>query len=169
MPTNSLLKYIKMLNIFTQFTTKIQKHKQNSKTINKIYNKQNIKAISLVEVLMSIMLLTLVIGAVFKIKDSNLEFLERFSKSQQFNTYVAFAISDYKKEIKNENIYLDEIVDFGDDYIRQKLKLIKVIRKDKEGKSTTLGDDFSLTYKIKKSIYKIGDSHQSILYTISIE
>ncbi len=135
---------------------------------DKIYkNTTNIDAISLVEVLLSILLLTLVIGTVFKIKDNNLVFLEKFSQSQQFSTYVALAISSYTNKIKNENIYLDEVVDFKDDDIRRKLKLIKVIRRDSE-QTKNLGLDANWEYTIKTSTYSI-DSKKINIYAISIK
>ncbi len=135
---------------------------------DKIYkNTTNIDSISLVEVLLSILLLTLVIGTVFKIKDNNLVFLEKFSQSQQFSTYVALAISSYTNKIKNENIYLDEVVDFKDDDIRRKLKLIKVIRRDSE-QTKNLGLDANWQYTIKTSTYAI-DSKKINIYSISIK
>jgi len=115
------------------------------------------------------MLLSIVIGTIIKIKDNNIAFLEKFSASQQFNTYVSLAISSYTKKIKNENVYLDEVADFGDDDIRRKLKLIKVVRKDKEIQKTSLGDGVSATLVIRKSTYQVGDSHKSDIYTISLE
>lgn len=87
------------------------------------------KAISLVEVLVSIVLITTVIVSILQMKENNLFLLDKFKISILNNSYISFAVN--VGENKNEKVYLSDIVDFNDDDIRKELKDIKILIQDK--------------------------------------
>ncbi len=126
------------------------------------------KSFLLIEVLISIMLISAVILALFKIKDNNLYFLEKHSNRAELNSFVSLvALNSKDITIKNHNVYLSDIVDFEDEEIRRLLKDIKVktkqnkIREEKiskEGITIDLqkhGNSYSIDNKILKKTYKI--------------
>ena len=83
------------------------------------------KALSLIEVLISIALLSTVIITILQLKDNNIYFLAKFKKDALYNNYIALIASSYKKDI-NKNVYLSDTVDFKDNDIRKELKQIKI-------------------------------------------
>jgi hypothetical protein len=83
------------------------------------------KALSLIEVLISIVLLSTVIITILQIKDNNIYFLAKFKNDTLYNSYIALTASSYTKDI-NKNVYLSDIADFKDDNIRKELKQIKI-------------------------------------------
>jgi hypothetical protein len=117
-------------------------------------------------------LLSVVITAIFQIKENNIFFLQKFNNSSKNNEHISLATVSpisYNK-LRNENIYLDKIVDFKDDDIRKELKNTKVSIKDKELKELDFStDEFSLKIKKYISSYKIEDKIQKDIYTFKME
>ena len=121
------------------------------------------KAISLVEVLISVALLSIVITAVFQMQQNNLFYLEKFKNTSLYSSYISLIVeqSDSSK-LKNTTIYLSDKVNFDDDDIRKELKEIKIKIKDEEDIDVKLPkNDYLQTAKIIKSTYSISDSKAS--------
>ena len=129
------------------------------------------KSFSLIEVLISVMLLSVIITTIFQIKENNLFFLSKFANSSKNNEFISLATIEKidPNKLRNSNIYLDEIVDFKDDDIRKELKNIKVNIKDKEEEELDLStDEYTLKIQILKSMYKIEDKIQKDIYTFKL-
>lgn len=130
------------------------------------------KSFSLIEVIIAIALLSVVIVTMFKIKENNLFFLDKFKQTSKYNEFISIATITNKNlnSLRNTHIYLDKVVDFDDDDIRKELKNIKVYIKDKELLSINLNDDdFTLNINIIKSQYKIEDKITKDIYTFELQ
>ena len=124
------------------------------------------------EVLISVSLLSVIITTMFQIKENNLFFLSKFSKSSKNNEYMSLStIAPINiTKLRNDNIYLDKIVDFNDDDIRKELKNIKVNIKDENINDIDFStEDFIIKIKIFESIYKIEDKIQKDIYTFKLD
>ena len=132
----------------------------------------NKKAFTLVEVLVSVALLSLMITTIFQIKENNLFYLEKFKASSKYNELISLATitENNSNKLRNENIYLDKFVDFNDDDIRKELKNVKVNVKDIESDIKDLSsEEFSFGLNIKQSIYSIEDKVSSNIYKFTLE
>ncbi|MEA3513304.1 MAG: hypothetical protein U9R37_06855 [Campylobacterota bacterium] len=122
------------------------------------------KAISLVEVMVAIVLLTVVVTATLKLQQNNIFYLDKFKQSSIDNSYITTAISnsDQKRDI---DITLSDIVDFKDDDIRRELKNIKINIKDEEGEDIELPEnDFLQAIKVKTTTYTLKDGMKKVFY-----
>ncbi|HIP13015.1 MAG TPA: hypothetical protein EYG97_01030 [Arcobacter sp.] len=130
------------------------------------------KSFTLVEVLVSVTLLSIVIATIFQIKENNLFYLDKFRNSSNYNELVSIATitSNNKNKLRNENIYLEKIVDFKDDDIRKELKKIKVNVKEEEYSYSKLPlDDISIILTVTQSKYKIQDKISTDIYQFKLE
>jgi len=126
------------------------------------------KALSLVEVLVAIILITIVIGTMLEIKSNNIFFLEKFKNTSLYNSYISLAIQEDNKEDKN--IYLDEVASFNDDEIRKKLKQIKIEIKLEDDEEMNLPDnDYVKTAKIIKTTYTVENQASKIFYRFELQ
>lgn len=127
------------------------------------------KALSLMEVMISIVLLAVVITSVLQIQQNNLYYIEKFKQSSLYNSYISFVaiVSDQKR---NKTVYLDDEVPFKDDEIRRELKQVKIKIKDEEQKDITLPkNDYIQTAKIMKSTYSIDGKVTKSFYTFKLQ
>jgi len=126
------------------------------------------KALSLVEVLIAIILITIVIGTMLEIKSNNIFFLEKFKNTSLYNSYISLAIQEDNKEDKN--IYLDEVASFNDDEIRKKLKQIKIEIKLEDDEEMNLPDnDYVKTAKIIKTTYTVENQASKVFYRFELQ
>jgi type II secretory pathway pseudopilin PulG len=128
------------------------------------------KSFSLIEVLISVSILSVVIVSVLQIKEKNFTFLEKYEIAKKYNEYISLStIHDITKKDINTNIYLDEIVKFKDDDIRKELKEIKIYIKselmDTEDLST---DNMQLELEITKIDFKIQEKSNKDFYTFKL-
>jgi len=131
------------------------------------------KAISIIEVLVAVMLITTVIAAVLQMKNNNLFFLDKFSQSALLNSYVSYTVVQPPNSKRDTKIYLDKQVDFNDDDIRKKLKQIKISIKDTEEKDIGIPkNDYIQSVNILKSSYNLEYKEKKIqqnFYTFKLE
>jgi len=132
------------------------------------------KAISLIEVLISIILITVVIVSILQMKNNNLFFLDKFKTSSQNNSYIGLAVQDNTDDTKkNENIYLDKMVDFGDDDISIELKKYKITRKTKQLKDIEIpkNDYIKIVSVVETEYILIQEAHniKQNFYTFKLE
>ena len=129
------------------------------------------QAISLVEVLVSIMLITTVIVSVLQMKDNNLFLLDKFSSSSLVNSYFTYAVESGKN--RNTKVYLSDKVDFKDDDIRRELKNIKILIKDQDLKDVSVPkNDYIKSVSIIESSYKLELKEKTMtqkFYTFKLE
>ena len=129
-------------------------------------------AFTLVEVLVSITLISIVIATIFQVKENNIFYLEKFKKSSKLNELISIATIDEEKQekLRNKNIYLTKLINFKDDDIRKELKSVKVKVKDEDADSQDLGtEDFDLILNITKSTYSIENKVSSIIYKFKLD
>ena len=130
------------------------------------------RSFTLIEVLVSIGLLSVVIAVIFQIKQNNLFYLHKFNNSVKVDQYIALAtIKKFKNDnLKNRKIYLDEIVDFKDDDIRRDLKNIKISLKEEELDDIDFStDQYNLKIKIIEQIYKYNSKNEKKFYQFRLQ
>jgi K+ transporter len=128
------------------------------------------KSLTLVEVLISVMLISVVITAMLQIKNNNLIILKKVNDTTQNNSYVNLLAFDKINNNQDTKIYLDEQINFKDDNIRKKLKTIKVTKKTTQEKPIILkSDDYKLTIMIYKTTLAIEDKITTNYYRFSLE
>jgi K+ transporter len=128
------------------------------------------KSLTLVEVLISVMLISVVITAMLQIKNNNLIILKKVNDTIQNNSYVNLLAFDKINNNQDTKIYLDEQINFKDDNIRKKLKTIKVTKKTTQEKPIILkSDDYKLTIMIYKTTLAIEDKITTNYYRFSLE
>jgi len=128
------------------------------------------KSLTLVEVLISVMLISVVITAMLQIKNNNLIILKKVNDTTQNSSYVNLLAFDKIKNNQDTKIYLDEQINFKDDDIRKKLKTIKVTKKTTQEKPIILKyDDYKLTIMIYKTTLAIEDKITTNYYRFSLE
>lgn len=124
------------------------------------------KAFSLVEVIISVAMLSFVMITLLQMKSNNIFLLEKSNEKTQLVDYVLLAgdIEDSSKQT-NKSVYLDKLTQFKNDDIRRELKEIKIEIKDKELdkleikenglniKIKTYAREYKIEEDIKKSIY----------------
>ena len=129
------------------------------------------KAFSLMEVIISIVILSVVMVALLKIKSENISIVSKSEQKIKFNEYILLAI-DFKDKIenKNEDISLEKYKYENDD-LRKELKDIKVSIKDEKIDTRTIMNGsnninvtiFSRTFSLENSDIK------KKLYSFKIE
>jgi prepilin-type N-terminal cleavage/methylation domain-containing protein len=125
------------------------------------------KALTLIEVLVAIMLISVVITAMLNIKSNNLYMLDKFKESTLYNSYISLAVDT--NNLKDQNIYLDNIIKIDDDQIRKELKSIKVVVKNLDDDEIKLPpNDYVQLATIKKTKFSI-DDRSKIFYKFKLE
>jgi prepilin-type N-terminal cleavage/methylation domain-containing protein len=125
------------------------------------------KAFSLMEVIISIVILSVAMIALLQIKSENIFLVSKSNENTKANDYILLSI-DFRDEIlnKNEDIFLDKKYTYLNDNVRKELKDIKISIKDDKIESNSIQSNlnninttiFSRTYSlensnIKKKIY----------------
>ncbi|QKF78422.1 prepilin-type N-terminal cleavage/methylation domain-containing protein [Arcobacter defluvii] len=128
---------------------------------------QNKKAFTLMEVIISVVLLSVVMITLLQIKSENIFMVSKSDERAKINDYILMAI-DFNDTIfdKNENINIENKYKFENEKLRAELKDIKVSIKDENLDSLTLESNhnslnFTTYYRsffmensdIKKKIY----------------
>ena len=129
------------------------------------------KAFSLMEVIIAIVILSVVMVALLKIKSENISIVSKSEQKIKLNEYILLAI-DFKDKIenKNEDISLEKYKYENDD-LRKELKDIKVSIKDEKIDTSTIMNGsnninvtiFSRTFSLENSDIK------KKLYSFKIE
>ena len=126
----------------------------------------NKKAFTLIEVIISISLLSIVITTVLKIKENNFLNIEKFKNinSDMELLSIASIVGNNKKD-NNSHFYLDEIIKNANDELHKKLKNTKVYVKSKTKDSINIDDK---TITINETKYSIDKRASTKIYTFSI-
>ena len=129
------------------------------------------KAFSLVEVIISVAILSFVMITLLQMKSNNIFLLEKSNEKTQLVDYVLLAgdIEDSSKKT-NKSVYLDKLTQFKNDDIRRELKEIKIDIKDKELDKLEIKED-GLNIKIKTYAreYKIEEDIKKSIYSWEFE
>jgi hypothetical protein len=102
------------------------------------------KAFSLMEIIVSIVILSFVMITLLQIKSENIFLISKSNEKVKVNDYILLAI-DFKNKIedKNEEIDLYKNYKFENEDIRKELKDIKVTIKDEKIDSEYINSDFN--------------------------
>lgn len=130
------------------------------------------KAFSLMEVIISIVILSFVMITLLQIKSENIFLISKSNEKIKLNDYILLAI-DFKNKIedKNEEINLYKNYKFENEDIQKELKDIKVTIKDEKIESESINSDsntinittFSRTFSLENS------DIQKKLYSFKLE
>ena len=128
------------------------------------------KAFSLVEVIISVAILSFVMITLFQIKGNNNYLLGISDEKVKLLDYILLAMDiDDTIHNKNESIFLDEIVNFSNDQIQKELKEIKIDIKDKEEKEVYIElEDIRFKVKTFISTYEIENKIKKGIYTFEV-
>ena len=130
----------------------------------------NKKAISLVEVMVSIALISTVIVATLKMQDNNIFNLKKFKENSLNNGYISLVTTVPIDQKRNITIRVGDKINLDDDDIRKELKDIKVFLKDKEAKDIDLPEnDYIKTAKVLNTTYSIDNKIQKTFYTFKLQ
>lgn len=127
------------------------------------------KALSLIEVIIAISLLSFVIVTLLSLKDQNIFLINKVKGSFITNTYFSsLVLSTEIKEGENKNIYLSDVMTFSKDEDNRMLKNIKIHFKNKQYDK----EEFNLPLKKIEftkfeNIYKY-ENRTKIFYTFGL-
>jgi Tfp pilus assembly protein PilV len=129
------------------------------------------KSISLIEVLISVMLVAIVIGIIIQIQNRSLFFFDKYKNSNDLISYlVASSLYIPPKFDRNKNIYLYDMIKFKNDDFRKKIKEIKINVKDEKIKSIKKEfEDYLLNINVYESKYSFEDQLSKKLFFIKFE
>lgn len=121
------------------------------------------KAFSLMEVVIAVVILSVVMITLLKIKSENIFLISKSNTNIKMNDYILMAV-DFSDEIsnKNENIDVEKKYPYENDEIKKELKDIKVSIKDERLEAKLIESDFkninttifSRTYSLENSDMK---------------
>lgn len=124
------------------------------------------------EVIIAIVMLSVVMITLLKIKSENIFLISKNDENTKSNDYILLSV-DFEDEIsnKNEDIFLDKKYQYINDDVRKEIKDIKILIKDDKIESKSIESDlnyinttiFSRTYSLENSNIK------KKIYTFKIE
>ncbi|WP_428025609.1 hypothetical protein [Arcobacter sp.] len=127
------------------------------------------KALSLIEVLISIIIITVVIGALIKIKQNNLFIIEKSDVSKLNQAYISLYALNYQiSDNRNKNLAIDEQLLLRDDELKKQTKSTNINIKDKM-LDTKEVENTPFSFKPIESLYSIKNSIKKKFYTIKID
>ena len=102
-------------------------------------------AFSLMEVIISIVILSVVMITLLQIKTDNIHLVSKSEQKIKLNDYILLAIdfSDKNMTIKNEDIDIYKNFKYENEYVRNELKDIKVSIKDEKIQSVSIDNGFN--------------------------
>ena len=127
------------------------------------------KAISLIEVIIAITLLSFVIVVLLNLKEQNIFLLNKVKNSFSTNTFFSpLVYSSTLDELRNKNIYLSDVLIFKNDDNNRFIKKIKINIHDKIYSKQELDLGIAkIELKQIKSTYKIQNNTKKF-YTFKI-
>jgi len=129
------------------------------------------KALSLIELIIAIMILTVALGSLINISKQNLFYLGKSKKSIKTNTYISLiACIDSNKDLKKQKVYLSDLVNFKNDDLRKDLKEQKIQTSSKKipSKDTKL-KNLNLNMDIVQKTYALNNKHSRNFYTFELK
>ncbi|MCG3684553.1 type IV pilus modification PilV family protein [Aliarcobacter butzleri] len=106
------------------------------------------KAFSLMEVIISIVILSFVMITLIQIRNENIFLVSKSNQKNYIEDYIMLSI-DFNDDIldKNENIFLSDKYNFENDDIRKELKDIQIDIQDKKLESKNINSEFNINMK----------------------
>ena len=120
------------------------------------------------EVIISVILISVVITALLTIKDNNLTLLQRADLKDKHTSYIALLAYDWLSiNNRNNNIFISDKIDLNDDDFKTEISSIKINVKDEVIETKNLNDGV-LSYKIYKSTYKIEEENKKENFSLKV-
>ncbi|MFW2579700.1 type IV pilus modification PilV family protein [Aliarcobacter butzleri] len=131
------------------------------------------KAFSLMEVIISIVILSFVMITLIQIRNENIFLVSKGNQKNYIEDYIILSI-DFNDDIldKNENIFLSDKYNFENDDIRKELKDIQIDIKDKKLESKNINSEFNINMKtniLYRDIKLQNSDFTKKLYKINID
>ncbi|RXJ80211.1 hypothetical protein [Arcobacter sp. F2176] len=127
------------------------------------------KALSLIEVLISIIIITVVIGSLIKIKQNNLFIIEKSDVSKLNQAYISlYALNYQASNNRNKNLAIDENLTLNDEELKKQTKATNINIKDKTLETKEL-ENTPFSFKQIENSYSIKNSIKKKFYTIKID
>lgn len=106
------------------------------------------KAFSLMEIIISIVILSFVMISLIQIKMNNIFLVSKVNKNSSLEEYALLSI-DFNDNIldKNESIFLSDKYNFQNDDIKISLKEIEINIKDEKKESKNISSEFNVNIK----------------------
>ena len=132
------------------------------------------RAFTLIEVMVSVMIISVVIMALLQMNANNTHIFSATKKQLKTNQYLSFLIANKDYGFEDKNIYLDDLIqDFEvENDLRRELKRIKVAIVYQELESIDLSEDMNdtqessnsvIVLEIGKSVLKTKDDSSSMM------
>ena len=125
------------------------------------------KAFTLIEVIISITLMSFVIVLLLNLKEQNLYLIDKAQDSQEKNAYFAsFVLSSALHNRNNENIYLSDVLSFPKYENNKKLKNFKIRVKNKElnSKEYEITGLSKIEFKQYEALFSSGDGQKKYYF-----
>lgn len=127
------------------------------------------KAFSLMEVVLSIAILSIVMVALLQIKSDNIYLVKKSDEKIKLNDYLFMAIDLKEADKRNENIFLTDKYNFKNDKLRREFKKIKVKIKDKKlDEKKYEVDNKALNIRTYSTSYSIKDDIKKNIYSFKL-
>ena len=131
------------------------------------------KAFSLMEVIISIVILSFVMITLIQIRNENIFLVSKSNQKNYIEDYIILSI-DFNDDIldKNENIFLSDKYNFENDDIRKELKDIQIDIQDKKLESKNINSEFNINMKtniLYRDIKLQNSDFTKKLYKINID
>ncbi|WP_157352944.1 type IV pilus modification PilV family protein [Aliarcobacter butzleri] len=131
------------------------------------------KAFSLMEVIISIVILSFVMITLIQIRNENIFLVSKSNQKNYIEDYIILSIG-FNDDIldKNENIFLSDKYNFENDDIRKELKDIQIDIKDKKLESKNINSEFNINMKtniLYRDIKLQNSDFTKKLYKINID
>ncbi|WP_419768890.1 hypothetical protein [Arcobacter sp.] len=127
------------------------------------------KALSLIEVLISIIIITVVIGSLIKIKQNNLFIIEKSDVNKLNQAYISLYALNYQvSNNRNKNLTIDENLTLNDEELKKQTKATNITIKDKTLDTKEL-EHPPISFTTIESAYSIKNSIKKKFYTIKID
>ncbi len=126
------------------------------------------KGMGLIEVIISIVLISVVVLAVIKTQKNNLHQLDNFQRTLQYQSFISLAKQENAEDDKT--LHLDELIPFKDDRLREYYKDVKVeVSKEKESTEKISHNNINVSIDIIKTSYTIEDKTKQDFYRFEIK
>jgi len=127
------------------------------------------KSFSLMEVIISVVMLSVVMITLLQIKSDNIFIVEKSKDKSLSLDYIQLALNLEEKENINENRFLEKKYNFKNDEIREELKDIKIkVQSEKLDTKSYDSSNTNINIITNTITYSIDDITKSI-YTFEIE
>ncbi len=128
------------------------------------------KSFSLIEVIISIILLSVVMISLLQIKSDNIFLLNKNDKNSKLYDYIYLAMNTKNEIDKNDNIHLDNIINFNNNDLIKEFKNIKIKVKSQKISTQVIKNNIrDLNIITYSTSHNIKDDLKKNIYTFKIE